>query len=291
MAINKCSNCGCEDSFLTSPAPCPTPAACPDPEPCYTVMDANCVTYSGPNIICDTNIVVAQNTPVSEGLQDIVNFFCSYEFNYDGPDILCNGDVVVASGVTVDQAIQDLGAFFCSFEPLYTGQDINCIGVNTGDTLSLAVDKLGTSYCEQILETPKAIHMTLAYSPIVSVFPWKNNTIADAWYRNSTLFIPTELLPTGKATIRLFVTTEHNAGSNLRLNLYEVNSGTYLFTSWLTVTGTALDEYVSPLTYIDFSLLPGGASTSRWIEVQAYIENSAQFYHIDKIDITLTPVI
>lgn len=220
MAITKCSNCGCEDSFLTSPAPCPTPAGCPDPEPCYQVIDANCVTYSGSDIICDTNIVVAQNTSVAEGLQN-----------------------------------------------------------------------LNTFYCENLQATPRALHMTLAYSPIVSVFPWKNNTTADTWYRNSALFIPSELLPTGKAIIRLLVTTEHNAGSDLKFNLYEVNSATYFLSTWLTVTGTALDEFVSSDIFVDFNLLPGGASVSRWIELQAYIENSAQFYHIDKIDIEIIPVL
>ena len=50
MSLTKCSNCGCEDSFLTSPAPCPTPAACPDPEPCYTVTDSQCTIYTGPDI-------------------------------------------------------------------------------------------------------------------------------------------------------------------------------------------------------------------------------------------------
>jgi hypothetical protein len=50
---NKCAKCGCEDSFLTSPAPCPTPAGCPTPEPCYTVTDSQCTIYTGPDIVCD----------------------------------------------------------------------------------------------------------------------------------------------------------------------------------------------------------------------------------------------
>jgi hypothetical protein len=291
MTTTKCSNCGCEDSFLTSPAPCPTPAGCPTPEPCYTVTDAQCTVYTGPNIVCNTSTVISSNTTIADGLNQIVSFFCSYESTYDGPDITCNGETVVESGVTVDQAIQDLSQFYCSYEPLYTGDDITCINAVTGDTISSVVEKLGTNYCEQIQETPKAVHMTLGYSPIVSVFPWKNNTLGEAWYRNSALFIPIELFPTGKALIRLMITSEHNAGSNLRINLYEVNSATYLFNTWQSVIGTALDESAFSNIYVDFNLLAGGASANRWIELQAYIENSAQYYHIDKIDITLTPVV
>ena len=76
MAINKCSNCGCEDSFLTSPAPCPTPAACPDPEPCYTVTGAQCTIYTGPAIECGTDTVVATDTNIADALNDVVTYFC-----------------------------------------------------------------------------------------------------------------------------------------------------------------------------------------------------------------------
>jgi hypothetical protein len=290
MSLNKCQNCGCEDPLVTLP-PCPTPGGCPDPEPCSEVFDAQCIVYTGADILCGNDIVIASNTPVSEALDQITAFFCTYESTYDGPTITCNGQNVVVSGVTVDQAIQDLSEFYCSYEPLYTGDDITCISVTTGDTISSAVQKLGSSYCEQIQETPKAVHMTLAYSPIVSVFPWKNNTLAESWYRNSALFIATELFPTGKALLRLMITSEHNAGSNLRINLYEVNSATYLFNTWQTVIGTALDEVAFSTILVDFNLLAGGGSANRWIELQAYIENPAQFYHIDKIDITFTPVI
>ena len=290
MSLNKCKNCGCEDALVTLP-PCPTPAGCPDPEPCSEVFDAQCIVYTGADILCGNDIVIASNTLVSEALDQITAFFCTYESTYDGPTITCNGQNVVVTGVTVDQAIQDLSEFYCSYEPLYTGDNITCINAVTGDTISSVVEKLGTNYCEQIQETPKAVHMTLGYSPIVSVFPWKNNTVGEVWYRNSALFIPIELFPTGKALIRLMITSEHDPGSNLRINLYEVNSGTYLFNTWQSVIGTALDESAFSNIFVDFNLLPGGASGNKWIELQAYIENSAQSYHIDKIDMTLTPLL
>lgn len=77
MSINKCSNCGCEDSFLTSPAPCPTPAACPTPEPCYTVTDAQCTIYTGLDIDCGQDTVVAMNTNLADALNDIIAYFCA----------------------------------------------------------------------------------------------------------------------------------------------------------------------------------------------------------------------
>jgi hypothetical protein len=76
MSLTKCSNCGCEDSFLTSPAPCPTPAGCPTPEPCYTVTDSQCTIYTGSAIVCNGDTVVPTNTNMAEALQLIVAYFC-----------------------------------------------------------------------------------------------------------------------------------------------------------------------------------------------------------------------
>jgi len=76
MSLTKCSNCGCEDSFLTSPAPCPTPAACPTPEPCYTVTDAQCTIYTGADIECGNDIVVTTDTNVATALNEITTYFC-----------------------------------------------------------------------------------------------------------------------------------------------------------------------------------------------------------------------
>jgi len=73
---NKIS-CGCKDSFLTSPAPCPTPEGCPDPQPCSEVFDAQCIVYTDSPIICNQDTVVATNDSVETALQEIVNYFCS----------------------------------------------------------------------------------------------------------------------------------------------------------------------------------------------------------------------
>jgi hypothetical protein len=74
---NKCKKCGCEDKFMPSPAPCPTPIGCPTPEPCSEVMDAQCVIYTGANILCDTDVVVTTNDTVAEALESIVDYVCN----------------------------------------------------------------------------------------------------------------------------------------------------------------------------------------------------------------------
>jgi hypothetical protein len=78
MANKKCGHltkCGCE-SYLTTPPPCPTPEGCPDPQPCSEVFDAQCIIYTGPDIICGDDVVVPSNTPISEAFQLLINYAC-----------------------------------------------------------------------------------------------------------------------------------------------------------------------------------------------------------------------
>ena len=82
MATNTCTTCGCKkcgcsDSALTSPAPCPTPIGCPDPLTCSEVFDAECVVYTGAPITCGQVVVVPTNTNMAEALQLIVAYFCA----------------------------------------------------------------------------------------------------------------------------------------------------------------------------------------------------------------------
>ena len=70
-------NCGCKDSFLTTPPPCPTPEDCPTAQPCAEVFDAQCVVYTGLDIECGTDVVVATNDSVATALQNVVDYFCT----------------------------------------------------------------------------------------------------------------------------------------------------------------------------------------------------------------------
>ena len=70
-------DCGCKDSFLTTPAPCPTPDGCPDPQPCSEVFDAQCIVYTGDPIICGEDVVVPTNTNLAVALNLISTYYCS----------------------------------------------------------------------------------------------------------------------------------------------------------------------------------------------------------------------
>lgn len=83
MATN-CTNCGCsklkcgcQDTMLTTPAAFPTPVGCLAPEPCSEVLDAQCVIYTGDDILCNTDVVVNQNDSVDTALNEIVDYFCT----------------------------------------------------------------------------------------------------------------------------------------------------------------------------------------------------------------------
>lgn len=82
MATN-CTNCGCnkldcgcKDSFLTTPAPCPTPDGCPDPQPCSEVFDAQCIVYTGDPLECGATTFLDTNGSVSDGLVAITDYIC-----------------------------------------------------------------------------------------------------------------------------------------------------------------------------------------------------------------------
>lgn len=72
---NKCQNCGCEDTFLPV-APCSDPAECPTPQKCEETFDSACVIYTGLNLDCGTDTVVATNTSIEQALQNIVDKVC-----------------------------------------------------------------------------------------------------------------------------------------------------------------------------------------------------------------------
>ena len=108
---NTCKKCGCADSFMPSPAPCPTPIGCPNPEPCSEVLDSQCVIYSGSNIRCGADTLVATNDSVAEALDSIVNYFCGRLLIQSA--ITCGQDTVVAEDTLVEDALVDIVDYFC----------------------------------------------------------------------------------------------------------------------------------------------------------------------------------
>jgi hypothetical protein len=111
----KCKKCGCEDSFLISPAPCPTPEGCPDPEPCSEVFDAQCVKYTGPNILCDQDVVIATNDTVSDALANIVDQFCVQDSYVEDVELQGNNLVFTGLGLAFDGSV-DLSSIIPSID-------------------------------------------------------------------------------------------------------------------------------------------------------------------------------
>lgn len=68
--------CGCGDSFITSPAPCPSPVGCLNPEPCSEVFDAQCIIYTGAPIMCGEVVLIPTNTTIADALQLIATQLC-----------------------------------------------------------------------------------------------------------------------------------------------------------------------------------------------------------------------
>lgn len=109
-----CKNkpCGCEDTPLTSAAPC-NPVGCPEPYPCSEVIDAQCVIYTGEDITCNDDVVVSQDMTVAEAIQAMTDYFCNSS-DVITANILCGQDIVVPADTTLPEAIELVVDYFCS---------------------------------------------------------------------------------------------------------------------------------------------------------------------------------
>ena len=92
-------NCGCQDSFLTTPPAVPTPGACPEAQPCSEVFDAECVKYTGEDILCLQNTLVSTNDSVADALVNIVEYFCESDSYIS--DVELQGTNLVFTGVNL----------------------------------------------------------------------------------------------------------------------------------------------------------------------------------------------
>jgi len=132
MANKTCGHlgkCGCE-SYLTTPQPCPTPEGCPDPQPCSEVFPAECIIYTGPDIICGSDVVVETNTPLSQAFVNLVNYVCTGESTVT-QEIVCGQDIVVPADSSVVEASELITAYFCNRfislnDQLVTLNDLEC---------------------------------------------------------------------------------------------------------------------------------------------------------------------
>jgi len=116
MACNTCKkkteDCGCKATSITIDSIC-NPIDCGSEE-CSESFAAQCILYTGEDIICDTTTVVTSGDSVAQSLANIVQFFCDRNDPTINEDILCGVDVVVTAGTSLLDALVDLNNYFCS---------------------------------------------------------------------------------------------------------------------------------------------------------------------------------
>jgi hypothetical protein len=183
MTTNKCKKCGCDDSFMVSPAPCPTPVGCPTPQPCSEIFDAQCVRYTGLPLSCavaqtfnaspnpnpvPTGPIVNTNDTVAEALESIVDYICN---NTPAPGYTYEiGQYVESRGGVIFHRYKDGGQenyLVVSINNISTSSvwsNINNIAI--GATAQSTWDGLSNSNAidGQPGETSSAAQLCLAYS-------------------------------------------------------------------------------------------------------------------------------
>ena len=152
---NKCNKCGCKDSFLTSPPPCPTPQGCPDPIPCQEVLASDCIIYTGPDVLCNGDIVVYSDATWTEILEDIVAYFCLPPI----PEITCNGDIVVDYDSSINEALEDIVSYFClpPIPEILCGEDIV---VTEDSSINDALEDIVSYFCDQLTTANNGLTMS-----------------------------------------------------------------------------------------------------------------------------------
>ena len=152
---NKCTKCGCKDSFLTSPPPCPTPQGCPDPIPCQEVLASDCIIYTGPDVLCNGDIVVYNDATWTEVLEQIVEYFCVPPI----PEITCNGDIVVTEDSTINEALEDIVSYFCLplIPEILCGEDIV---VTEESSINEALEDIVSYFCDHLTTANNGLTMS-----------------------------------------------------------------------------------------------------------------------------------
>jgi len=94
---NKCKKCGCEDPIPL--APCPTSVGCPTPSKCNETFNAECVVYTGENLVCDDNIIVATNDTIDTAIRSIIETTCAASMSKFDFDIVNDGTILAVANL------------------------------------------------------------------------------------------------------------------------------------------------------------------------------------------------
>ena len=93
---NECKKCGCDDAITV--APCLDPTGCPEPQKCDDgSFDSACVTYTGGDLKCGTQTIIANNTSIEQALQNLVTKACSV--NNDALNITIDNNEYTLSAI------------------------------------------------------------------------------------------------------------------------------------------------------------------------------------------------
>lgn len=143
---NKCAKCGCEDSYLTTPPPCPTAIGCPFEE-CAEIQYAQCIMYTGGDILCNEDLVVPTDTNMEAAITNIVDYFCLPPI----PEILCGEDIVVTEESSINVALEDIVHYFCDQTIITVDIDCNETTVVAADTNFVdAIEDVVDYFCDEI---------------------------------------------------------------------------------------------------------------------------------------------
>ena len=93
--------CGCQDTMLTTPPAYPTPVGCLAPETCSEVLDSQCIMYTGSDVFCNEDFIIAQGASVQTAIQSIVEYFCN-RFETAPVYVVEAGDNISVSETTVN---------------------------------------------------------------------------------------------------------------------------------------------------------------------------------------------
>ena len=71
-------DCGCTPVGLTTPNYCITDTpVCPLPEPCSEITDANCLIYTGPDVLCNGTPIIETNDSISDAFVALATLACA----------------------------------------------------------------------------------------------------------------------------------------------------------------------------------------------------------------------
>lgn len=114
MPCPDCNNenvdCGCIQEALHINQIC-NPVNC-DTEECSESFSANCIIYSGDDIICDDVTIVTAGDNIAQAVANVTAYFCTRTTTE--ADIVCDVDTVVLEGTSVVDALSQIVAYFCT---------------------------------------------------------------------------------------------------------------------------------------------------------------------------------